>query len=64
MLVLARRAGQAIQIGEGPSAAIVTVLNVNGTVRLGVEAPRNVPVDRGELVERIAREGRRKPLPK
>jgi carbon storage regulator CsrA len=47
MLVLSRKLQQEIMIGENVK---VTVLKVKGnTVRLGIEAPRNVRVVRGEL---------------
>ncbi len=47
MLVLSRKQQQEILIGDDVK---VTVLKVKGnTVRLGIEAPRNVKVIRGEL---------------
>lgn len=47
MLVLTRKANQKIEIGGG---IVVTVLSVKGnSVRLGIEAPREVRVVRGEL---------------
>jgi carbon storage regulator CsrA len=47
MLVLTRKANQQIQIGEN---VVITVLAVKGnSVRLGIEAPREVRVVRGEL---------------
>jgi|GEM_PF-144705 len=47
MLVLTRKASQQIQIGEG---IVITILQVKGnTVRVGIEAPREVRVIRGEL---------------
>jgi carbon storage regulator CsrA len=47
MLVLSRKQKQEILIGDDVK---VTVLQVKGnTVRLGIEAPRNVKVIRGEL---------------
>lgn len=47
MLVLSRKQNQKIQIDE---RIIVTVLRVRGnSVRLGIEAPREVRVVRGEL---------------
>jgi len=47
MLVLSRKAGEAIEIGAGIS---VTVLSVRGKgVSLGISAPREVPVRRTEL---------------
>ncbi|HEX5103946.1 MAG TPA: carbon storage regulator [Pirellulaceae bacterium] len=47
MLVLTRKLQQQIQIGENIT---VTILRVKGhTVRVGIEAPRDVRVVRGEL---------------
>ena len=47
MLVLTRKSNQQIQIGEN---IVITVLQVKGnSVRLGIEAPREVRVVRGEL---------------
>ena len=51
MLVLTRRPGETLIIGE---EIRVTVLEVSGhQVRLGVTAPREVPVHREEVAERI-----------
>lgn len=51
MLVLTRKAGQVIKIGDDVE---VVVLEVRGEqVRLGIRAPRNVSVFRGEIVEDI-----------
>jgi carbon storage regulator len=47
MLVLSRKPGQKLQIGDNIT---VTVLEVHGHVlRLGIEAPQDVRVLRGEL---------------
>lgn len=47
MLVLSRKVEQQIQIGEG---IVITILQVKGNqVRVGIDAPRNVRVLRGEL---------------
>lgn len=47
MLVLTRKAQEQIQIGNNVT---VTVLRIQGnTVRIGVQAPRDVRVVRGEL---------------
>ena len=61
MLVLSRKKGERIVIGENIT---VTVLEVSGDrVRLGFEGPREVPVHREEVHSRIAGEGfRRKAL--
>ena len=51
MLILARCTHQSIEIG---SDIIVTVLAVNGTqVRLGIKAPKHIPVHREEVARRI-----------
>ncbi|MDD3762386.1 MAG: carbon storage regulator CsrA [Nevskiales bacterium] len=55
MLILTRRVGETVVIGDEVE---VTVLGVKGNqVRLGVKAPRNVAVHREEVFERIQREG-------
>src|SRR5947209_6739801 len=47
MLVLTRKAGQRLMVGED---IVVTVLSVrNGQVRIGIEAPRSVSIRREEL---------------
>ena len=49
MLVLTRKQGQTIRIGD----AVVSVERiVGGAVKLGVAAPLNIEVDRGEVAER------------
>lgn len=49
MLVLTRKMQEQIRIGEN---IVVTVLRVKGNaVRLGIEAPRQMKVVRGELAE-------------
>ena len=54
MLVLSRKIGERIVIGQGVT---VMVLEVNGQrVRLGVVAPDDVPVHRAEVVQRIPHE--------
>jgi carbon storage regulator len=50
MLVLARRLGETIIIGGDIR---ITVVETNGAcIRLGIDAPRNVLVDRQEVHER------------
>jgi len=57
MLVITRKPGERLMIGESVE---VTVLEVRGDqVSLGVSAPREIPVHREELRERIRRENRR-----
>jgi carbon storage regulator len=54
MLVLTRKPGQSIMIGDGVE---VQVLSVAGEkVRLGVTAPREVGIFRNEVYERISDE--------
>jgi len=54
MLILTRRVGEVVRIGEEVS---VTVLGVKGNqVRIGIEAPKTVPVHREEIFERIKSE--------
>lgn len=51
MLVLTRRVGESMMIGKNIR---VTVLNVKGNqVRLGIEAPKDIPVHREEIYQRI-----------
>ena len=54
MLVLARKVGQSIIINDNVE---VLVIEVRGEqVRLGIEAPRTIPVHRKELLEHIRAE--------
>jgi len=51
MLILTRRVGETVMIGED---IVVTVLGIKGNqVRIGVQAPKNVAVHREELLKRI-----------
>jgi carbon storage regulator len=51
MLILTRRVGETLMIGDDVS---VTVLGVKGNqVRLGINAPKNVSVHREEIYKRI-----------
>ena len=52
MLILARRVGESLMIGDDVT---ITVLGVKGNqVRIGVKAPKEVAVHREEILDRIA----------
>ena len=54
MLILTRRVGESVMIGD---EVAVTVLRVKGNqVRLGVNAPKSISVQREEIFQRIKRE--------
>ena len=54
MLILTRRVGETVMIGD---EVTVVVLGVKGNqVRMGITAPRTVAVHREEIFERIKRE--------
>lgn len=54
MLILTRRVGETVKIGDEIS---ITVLGVKGSqVRVGVTAPKTTAVHRQEIYERIANE--------
>ena len=54
MLILTRRVGESLMIGDEIN---VTILGVKGNqVRIGVNAPRNVAVHREEIYQRIQKE--------
>jgi carbon storage regulator len=51
MLVLSRRIGESVAIGDD---VVVTVLEVRGdVVRIGIDAPRSVAVHRAELLAEL-----------
>ena len=61
MLILTRRVGETVMIGN---EVTVTVLGVKGNqVRIGVNAPKDVAVHREEIYERIKREEDGEPQP-
>jgi len=60
MLILTRKLGETVMVGDNITVAIV---GVKGTqVRLGISAPIDVPVHREEIYDRIRREQHSKPI--
>ena len=56
MLVLSRRVGESVVVGEDVT---ITVLEVRGdVVRVGIQAPRSVAVNRAELLQELASKNR------
>jgi carbon storage regulator len=52
MLVLSRKLGQKIKIGDN---VWITVVDIDrGKIRLGIEAPKSLPIYREELLPRVA----------
>ena len=57
MLILSRKPGDAIVIGDG--IRVVVLESDRRTVRIGIEAPPDVTIMREEVLEAIATENRR-----
>ena len=54
MLILTRRVGETLMVGDDVS---ITVLGVKGNqVRIGINAPKEIPVHREEIYQRIKNE--------
>ena len=56
MLVLNRKVDEKIQIGDNVT---ITLLSIRGGVaRLGIDAPKDVPVHRKEVADKIAKDNK------
>ena len=56
MLILTRKVGETVMVGNDVT---VTIVGVKGSqIRLGINAPRDVSIHRREIYERIRREQR------
>lgn len=57
MLVLSRHRDESIMIGDN---IVITIVDIRGDkVRLGIDAPTDIPVHRQEVYDAIMRENRR-----
>ena len=52
MLILQRKPGEAVRIGDDVTVSILSV--ENGRVRIAIDAPTSIPILRSELIEAIA----------
>jgi carbon storage regulator len=56
MLIITRRPGEKVMVGDD---VVVHVMEITGgTVRIGIEAPRSVPVYREEIYTAVREENR------
>ncbi len=54
MLILTRRSGEKITIGDDVK---ITVIQINSNqVRIGIDAPKSIPVHREEIKEKITKQ--------
>lgn len=54
MLILSRRLGEKLMIGD---TVTITVVRITGNeVRVGIDAPKDIPVHRQEIYNKIKRE--------
>lgn len=62
MLALTRKVGERIVIGDN---IVVTVISVKGdSIRLAIEAPKEIKIYRGEIFDAIAAENKLAAVPK
>ncbi|HWQ71632.1 MAG TPA: carbon storage regulator CsrA [Desulfitobacteriaceae bacterium] len=61
MLALTRKAGERIVIGDN---IVVTVVSIKGdSIRLTIEAPKEIKIYRGEIYDAIAAENKQAAVP-
>lgn len=61
MLALTRRVGERIVIGDN---VVVTIVDIKGdSIRLAIDAPREVKIYRGEIFDAIAAENKEAAVP-
>ena len=61
MLVLTRKLGESIRIGDN---IVVKIVDLDGRhVKLGIEAPKSISVNREEIYDRIQQENREASTP-
>jgi carbon storage regulator len=54
VLIISRRPQEQVVIGEGDNKIVVTVTAIKGNnVKLGIEAPKSIPVHRAEVYRKI-----------
>lgn len=58
MLILSRHTDETIRIGDDITITVVRISD--DKVRLGIDAPRDIPVHRGEVYDAIKRQERRR----
>jgi carbon storage regulator len=57
MLVLTRRLGESIRIGDDISIRVLDIQR--GQVRIAIDAPREIPVHREEIYQQVQEENRK-----
>ena len=57
LLILTRKAGEAINIGDDTKVVVLGIHN--GYVKIGINAPKSVPVFREEIYEWVKAEGKK-----
>lgn len=55
MLLLTRKVGEKLRIGDDVTVSVLGVKG--GQIRIGIDAPRHVKVNREEVFQRILQEG-------